>query len=154
MLLANLNPLFALPAAQLHKECFQFPWEKEAFESLFALKNIVCHMDSQRMIVCSHILDELEIYTICVHPKFQRQGLASELLDMMKSYAKEHKIKRIFLEVKSNNKPAIKLYRKKGFKRTGIRKNYYKIEENGKIKTCDALCMTLIIPRPYTRKKN
>ena len=42
-------------------------------------------------------------------------------------------IRKIFLEVSSLNKAAIKFYEKNGFKIIGVRPNYYTLKDNSKV---------------------
>lgn len=74
----------------------------------------------------SNIYDRLEINQIEVEPNFRRQGIASKLIEEL---LKENKD--ITLEVRENNKQAIKLYEKYGFKKVAIRENYYGNNING-----------------------
>ena len=72
---------------------------------------------------------EMHILNLAVHPGFREKGIGSILL--LKSMEKEknsNSVRYVFLEVRENNKPAIGLYKKFGFKRLGIRKNYYRKE--------------------------
>ena len=46
-------------------------------------------------------------------------------------------MKSITLEVNDKNLPAINLYLKSGFKKVGLRKNYYGLDENAIIMTLD-----------------
>jgi len=41
------------------------------------------------------------------------------------SQLRKEKVERIILEVSEKNTPALRLYEKVGFKRVGMRKNYY-----------------------------
>lgn len=69
------------------------------------------------------IFDRCEIININVANKFQRQGIASKLLNYM--FEKINDVKNVTLEVRDNNIGAIKLYEKFNFKVVAIRKNYY-----------------------------
>ena len=55
--------------------------------------------------------------------------------------AKEKNLERIILEVRATNEPALSLYKRKGFKELGIRKNFY---DNPKE---DALLMSVSVAR-------
>ncbi len=72
-------------------------------------------------------LDEFEILHIAILPKFRNRGFA---LNLMKELEKliniNKKSLKIFLEVSSSNKFAIKLYEKLGYKAYNERKNYYR----------------------------
>ena len=78
-----------------------------------------------------HVIDEVEIITIGIIKSHQRQRYGSLIINKMK----ELNIKKIFIEVSVENSQAIKFYMKNGFKKIGIRKDYYK----GNKKRVDAL---------------
>lgn len=67
----------------------------------------------------------LEIF---IRPEFRKIGIAQALLKEAFKYCRNNGIKKIELEVWSNNKPAINLYKKLGFKSEGARKKAYKIK--------------------------
>lgn len=69
--------------------------------------------------------DDAQIMTIGVAKEYQKQGIASNLLKTMIENAKSIGAKRMLLEVKVNNNPALKLYEKFGFTKMGLRKRYY-----------------------------
>jgi RimJ/RimL family protein N-acetyltransferase len=50
-----------------------------------------------------------------VAPKWRRSGVGTKLLEALLSWALDHNISRIELEVLSNNPGAIALYRRAGF---------------------------------------
>lgn len=63
---------------------------------------------------------EVEITNIAVKPSHQGRGLADQLMGHVQEIASP-----IFLEVRTSNLPAQKLYAKHGFTAVGKRKNYY-----------------------------
>ena len=69
--------------------------------------------------------DDAQIMTIGVAKEYQKQGIASNLLKTMIENAKSIGAKRMLLEVRVNNNPALKLYEKFGFIKMGLRKRYY-----------------------------
>ena len=69
---------------------------------------------------------EAEIDNIAIAPNFRRQGLGKKLLNHLLSLSKEQNAEKVFLEVDTNSVEAISLYEKIGFKRLGLRKNYYR----------------------------
>lgn len=71
-------------------------------------------------------LDTADIMNIVVRKDFRNKKIGKKLLSTLIKKAKEQNIKTIFLEVNSKNLPALKLYENIGFKKIGIRKNYYK----------------------------
>ena len=79
-----------------------------------------------------HVKDEIEIIRICIIKSQQNKNYGSLLIDEIKKL----KIKKIFLEVSTENINAINFYLKNGFQRIGIRKGYY---ANQKKSSIDAL---------------
>lgn len=72
--------------------------------------------------------DDAQIMTIGVAKKYQRKGLASELLSTMIKTAEKIGAKRMLLEVRVDNNPALALYSRFGFTKMGLRKRYYQPE--------------------------
>lgn len=71
------------------------------------------------------VADEEELLLIAVTPKWRHFGAGSALLAQVVDNARDAGVKRIVLEMRSNN-PALNLYHKYGFTQVGLRKNYYK----------------------------
>lgn len=68
-------------------------------------------------------VDQMEITNIVVKKNFRNKGIGNMLLKHLINLSKEKSS--IYLEVNEKNKSAIKLYEKNGFKKCGLRKNYY-----------------------------
>ena len=73
---------------------------------------------------------EYEILLIYVNKKKRNLGYATKLLNNIQITLKKKNLKKIFLEVATNNYQAIKLYEKNKFEKNGIRKNYYLMDNN------------------------
>ena len=69
---------------------------------------------------------ETHILNLTVSKDYRSNGIASELLEMIFAKCFILNSLDIYLETRVDNKPAINLYEKHGFKRISIRKNYYK----------------------------
>lgn len=69
----------------------------------------------------SDIYERAEINQIEVKEKHRNCGIGTKLLEHLIKNVK----KNITLEVKKDNYPAIKIYKKQGFKECAIRKGYY-----------------------------
>ena len=89
--------------------------------------NFVCN-DATKVIgylISEIILDEVHLYKIVVSKKNQKNKVGSKLLmSMIEECQKLNKI-RVCLEVNSQNRNAINLYKKFGFLNVGNRKKYY-----------------------------
>lgn len=89
--------------------------------------------------LCRWVLEEQELLMIGVAPRFQRIGVASNLLAHIIEHARSLNQTRIFLEVRSNNS-ALNFYSKLGFEYCGTRKYYYRGANGDRY---DATTMTL-----------
>ena len=68
---------------------------------------------------------EYEILLIYVNFNYRLLGYASKLLNGIPFLLKHKNLKKIYLEVSSDNHNAINMYKKNYFKKIAIRKNYY-----------------------------
>ena len=66
-----------------------------------------------------------ELDSIAVHPAARRQGVGSSLVQAVLSWAARHGARRVGLEVRAGNSPAIRLYQREGFAAEGLRPGYY-----------------------------
>lgn len=90
--------------------------------------------------------EESNLLNISVHPKFQRQSIASRLLHHMLLISRINHAKHMWLEVRESNEPAINLYKKFGFECIGLRKNYYQyISTEGKKVKEHAILMSRLV---------
>lgn len=71
------------------------------------------------------VFEDADLMNIVVKKDCRNQQIGSSLLQYLFSYSKNHDITSIMLEVNEKNLSAISLYKKFGFERIGIRKNYY-----------------------------
>jgi ribosomal-protein-alanine N-acetyltransferase len=67
---------------------------------------------------------EANVHTIAVDPVWQRQGIGRALLSALLDKADEMSAP-VFLEVRTDNEAAIRLYEAHGFSRIGLRRRYY-----------------------------
>lgn len=109
------------------------PWPKEAFEhELIQPRNTYLGATIEGKLVGyaglsqagPQAFPEFEVHTIGVDPAYQGHGLGTALLGQLTDIA-DAAGGPVFLEVRTDNAPAIGLYEKAGFVRLGIRKNYY-----------------------------
>lgn len=70
-------------------------------------------------------VEEAHLLNITVHPSRQNLGIGRIMLDKVISLAREKKMGSILLEVRPSNLRALAIYERLGFKRIGLRKNYY-----------------------------
>ncbi len=134
----------AADMARLYGQCFDDVWESSFFESklnqsCFA-KGIFVKEELVAFILVQSVEDEAEILTFCVHENHRKQGIGESLL---RDVLKQSKISHCFLDVRYDNKPAIALYERLGFKKKGVRKGYYQNQRQGsQNSTPDAIIYT------------
>jgi ribosomal-protein-alanine N-acetyltransferase len=103
------------------------PWTAEMFWSeLAAGHHYVVHRNASGAVDGYAGLsrgDEVaEVRTLGVRPDAQRSGVGRALLEDLLRASGD---RRVLLEVRTDNEPALALYRSCGFTRIGLRRNYY-----------------------------
>ena len=63
---------------------------------------------------------------MAVRDEYRQRGIAYRLLDYAVKTSRGKGLESLFLEVRSENLPAIKLYRAYGFEEVGRRRGYYR----------------------------
>jgi ribosomal-protein-alanine N-acetyltransferase len=71
------------------------------------------------------VMDEAELRNIAVHPTHQRKGIARALVEAGFHALKESGVRRLFLEVRASNQPALAFYASAGFQLLYTRRDYY-----------------------------
>lgn len=66
-----------------------------------------------------------DVNTVAVAVDQQGKGIGTSLMDWLESQAVLRNVREIFLEVRSDNEAAIKMYATRGYERIDIRRNYY-----------------------------
>lgn len=106
--------------------CFEKPWSRQeigaAVESEYGIG--VVH-DGVGYALGTISYDEAELYRIAVLPEKRGIGEGSALLKEFIERCAERGASKIFLEVRSLNVHAIKLYEQVGFRRISVRQGYY-----------------------------
>lgn len=117
------------------------PWNQKMFEEELAHPysfNRVIQIGEEVVgfIIARNLGERTEIMELAVHPDYRRQGYGSQLLDYViaKTADSDARRRRIELEVREANFPAISFYKKNGFKIDGRRKGYYS--------DCDGILMS------------
>src|SRR5215831_17994232 len=69
--------------------------------------------------------DEAELQNLAVDPEHQRQGIGQALLEGVHGRLRATGTKRVYLEVRPSNRPAVALYVSSGYTLAGRRQGYY-----------------------------
>ncbi len=130
-------------ALRIHQQCLPMPWSEKLFQEALKDKNNIgfsalIEDDLSGFIIGRKIQEEAEILTLVVDESQQGRGVGTKLLHHFLAHLKQQHIKKIFLEVKASNTPAMKLYESFGFRKIGRRENYY-TELKGHSRTAEVL---------------
>ncbi|MCD8501599.1 MAG: ribosomal protein S18-alanine N-acetyltransferase [Bacillaceae bacterium] len=115
----------------IEKTSFTSPWTKRAFIEELTKNNYanytVLEHDGDIIGYCGIwvVIDDAQITTIAIKKEYRGQGLGEQLLLHSIDRARLLGATRVSLEVRVTNTVAQKLYKRLGFKKGGIRKNYY-----------------------------
>ncbi len=113
---------------EIEVECFNDPWSRTMLLEEFSANGSIflkCVLDNVIVgyIIARKVLDELDIINVAIKKDCRHRGLGSNMMQKVLSLTDDVSI--YSLEVRESNTPAIELYKKYGFERIGIRKNYY-----------------------------
>ncbi len=114
----------------LERACFSEPWSEKSLRESLAnprYRILTAKADGRLIGYVSTFLvaDEMNIANVAVDSEFRRQGVGKRLMDSAVILAKQNRMTTIYLEVRKSNEAAQELYRKVGFERGGVRKNFY-----------------------------
>ena len=121
---------YAEAVCRLEKQCFKDPWSEQLVRETIQCRSTEAAGLFRDNKLCGYyfagsVLDEGELMNLCVDEAFRRQGFARKLLAHMVGKMRDKGVKRIFLEVRSRNIPARRLYLSEGYAEVGLRKDYY-----------------------------
>lgn len=121
-----------LQAAQIEAEIFSNPWKKGDFLDSLRL-NYTCYYaasKSQEELLgyCGFYQsgDLAEITNVAVKSSARKNHIAQSMLQKLMEEGLKRGVCQFTLEVRAGNLPAIHLYEKLGFRKEGIRKNFYR----------------------------
>lgn len=77
--------------------------------------------------------DGADLVNILVKKDCRRRGVGDALMRAVLEECDRRELKKLFLEVRESNAPAVALYEKYGFTRVGERKKYYADGENAAV---------------------
>ena len=119
-----------LAIAALEKECFSDPWTYEMLADSFFNENVraLAAEEGGKVIgygfaVCAG--EDADLANIAVAAAYMRRGVAGQILRGLENEAAQQGAKRMFLEVRVSNAPAMRLYLKEGYVGRYARPRYY-----------------------------
>ena len=112
---------------------FSNPWPESAFKGEVenpgvSFPYVIVLKGEERIvghIIYWRIKEEVQISNIAIHPDFRGLGIGKKVMSTIMDKIKKEGVSYIFLEVRPSNNRAVALYKKLGFQKLGLRKNYY-----------------------------
>ncbi len=143
------GPEHAGDIAEIHGERFTPGWTADSVlqliqqpTSLSLVANAASPANVVGFLLGRLVADEAETLSIAVAPAWQRRGIGRRLLASWGALATGRGATRLFLEVATDNAPAIAMYAARGFREINRRRAYYRHPDGS---TCDALALAKAI---------
>lgn len=122
------------------------PWTREhflaeldkTFSTFWVLTDDETDLEIAGYLVFWTVFEESQILNVVVAPEFRSQGYARKMIRRLVDVAMKRELKRVSLDVRKSNLPAIQLYQALEFNITHVHKAFY---SNGE----DAYQMTLFL---------
>ena len=129
---ARLEPLDAsrLDALlQIEQRAYPHPWTRgnfmDALRSGYHARVLLAGEELLGYYVAMQGVDEVHLLNITVSPNYQSQGWGRVMLDALALWTRGLGAQWLWLEVRVSNTRAIAVYEAHGYRRVGLRKNYY-----------------------------
>lgn len=128
VLIEPMAPGDARHCTELERQLFgaDDPWHPKAFlQAIAAGHHYLAAREDGALVGYAGLArmgNEAEVHTLAVAPAYQSRGIGRALLRALLSHAAGATV---FLEVRTDNEPAIALYRSEGFTVVGTRRCYY-----------------------------
>ncbi|MDF3061903.1 MAG: family N-acetyltransferase [Microvirga sp.] len=130
--IGRLATSHAARLAEIHAEAFTRPWDAMEFERSLTERNIYADglfldrsAEPAGFILSRRAIDEAEILSVALAPEARGRGHSGALLDRHLQSLAQAGVRSVFLEVEEGNRPALALYRRRGFREIGRRQGYY-----------------------------
>lgn len=132
------RPEDAFGIAEMEGAIFPDSWSYRDIVDLISTEGAMCFSAVDNGRVVAYVLGRLippegEIYRVAVREEKRQRGIGYRLLDYAMKTSRGSGLECAFLEVRSKNVPAVKLYTAYGFSKIGIRKKYYRDPEDDAI---------------------
>jgi [ribosomal protein S18]-alanine N-acetyltransferase len=115
---------------EIEKRAYSYPWSRGIFVDCLFVPYVCEILEEGGRIIGYAIMapagDEAHLLNLCLDEGARGRGLGAHLLKHVMQRAASEGVRVLYLEVRPSNALALKLYRRAGFARIGIRRNYYR----------------------------
>ena len=129
---ARFEPLLADrldEVLRVEQRAYVLPWSRanfiDALHSGYQAQMLMADGFLLGYCVAMKGVDEVHLLYITVAPEYQGQGWSRLLLDALTLWARGQGAEWLWLEVRVNNLRALRVYEAHGYRRVGLRKDYY-----------------------------
>jgi ribosomal-protein-alanine N-acetyltransferase len=129
---ARFEPLLADrldEVLRVEQRAYALPWSRanfiDALHSGYQAQMLMADFEVLGYFVAMKGVDEVHLLNITVAPEYQGQGWSRVLLDALTLWARGQGAEWLWLEVRVNNLRALHVYEAHGYRRVGLRKDYY-----------------------------
>ena len=131
MEIRRANPNDILGIEKIEELSFGDPWDRKTISGYVCSEDGMCFVATDGGEVIAYVIGRIiategEIYRIATVPEQRNRGIAHKLLSYALKTEMGRGLETVFLEVRSQNLSAIKLYRSFSFQEINRRKNYYR----------------------------
>ncbi len=119
---------------ELEEKCFDEAYPAELLAYFITDDRFISLVAEESQVVVGMAVAELEekeakrvghIWTVEVLPPYRRKGIATRLLREVEERLRRRGAVECYLEVRTDNEAAIRLYEKLGYERVGVMRDYY-----------------------------
>lgn len=127
---SEARPADAAAISVIHGASFQRGWGEDEIYRLLTAGNVLAHraMNGSELIgfiFSRRAAGEAEILSVAIAPAWRGRKLSRSLLDLHMRRLAGIGVRSLFLEVGEHNGPALRLYRRAGFREVSRRQGYY-----------------------------
>ena len=130
---------------EIEKLAYPYPWTRKLFvdclDAGYALFGLQIGKDLVGYTIFNWAVGEAHLLNLCIHPDWQHRGFGSLLLEYAINHVARLENEAIYLEVRTSNIRAAKLYKNRGFRVIGSRRSYYQAGDGRE----DAIVMRLVL---------
>lgn len=118
---------------EIERNCFSNPWSMSSFLEVIISDYFYSIVKSETKITGYGVAclenSKIHILNLAVRKEKRRNKIGTEILSKILKYGFHNEVNGAILEVRTKNSIAISFYNQHKFKKTGIKKNYYKDDD-------------------------
>lgn len=114
----------------IEQRAYAYPWSKGIFVDCLHVPYVCEVIEEAGQTIGYSVMslagDEAHLLNLCLDEPARGRGLGARVLERLMGRATREGARVMYLEVRPSNVAAIALYRRAGFTRVGVRRNYYR----------------------------